>query len=512
MTTRRLLSFLPVGFVAVFLVLPLFNSIATFFSASTTREVLTDSSMLGVLWFSLWQATVSVVATMVFALPATWALSRFQFPGARLCRGLLTAPFVLPSIVVAAGVLAISQRTGVASILWAHVVFNVAVVLRIVSPRWALINPRYEESAATLGASPRQTFAHIVWPNIRSAVNSSAALVFTYCFTSFGVISIVGGFSRRTIETEIFTQSVRLGNTDVAVTLAVLQMIVVLLAFQISRPSQHHTTSTHVSSAPMPLQTKPRRRWIVVTSVIIPVIVVTLPLVATLIRSVSYRGHISFHAWTTVFGGTLPQLTVSTWRVIGTSLLFSVITAVVTVLLALIAAQQMGRQWFQYPEQHRVLRFIASLPLVVSAATLGLGLVITFNKDPFAWRSHTWLIPVIHALIALPVAIRILEPAVQAIPSSLRDNAALLGASPWHTWLRIDIALLRPALLRSVGIAAAISLGEFGVTSFLTRSNSTTMTMAISQLLGRPGALTQQSGYVLASLLIVLTVGVTSRA
>jgi len=198
--------------------------------------------------------------------------------------------------------------------------------------------------------------------------------------------------------------------------------------------------------------------------------------------------------------------------VIGTSLLFSVITAVVTVLLALIAAQQMGRQWFQYPEQHRVLRFITSLPLVVSAATLGLGLVITFNKDPFAWRSHTWLIPVIHALIALPVAIRILEPAVQAIPSSLRDNAALLGASPWHTWLRIDIALLRPALLRSVGIAAAISLGEFGVTSFLTRSNSTTMTMAISQLLGRPGALTQQSGYVLASLLIVLTVGVTSRA
>ena len=237
-----------------------------------------------------------------------------------------------------------------------------------------------------------------------------------------------------------------------------------------------------------------------------------LPLVATLIRSVSYRGRLSFHAWTTVFGGTLPQLTVSTWRVIVTSLLFSLATAILAVALALIAAQQMGRQWLHYAEQHRILRFVTSLPLVVSAATLCLGIVITYNTDPFAWRSHTWLIPVIHALIALPVAIRILEPAVQAIPPSLRAGAALLGASPWHTWLRIDIALLRPALLRSVGISAAISLGEFGVTSFLTRSNSTTMTMAISQLLGRPGALTQQSGYVLASLLIVLTVGVTSRA
>jgi thiamine transport system permease protein len=210
MTTRRLLSFLPFGFVCIFLVLPLFNSIATFFSAGTTREVLTDSSMLGVLWFSLWQATLSVVATIVFALPATWALSRFQFPGARLCRGLLTAPFVLPSIVAAAGVLAISQRTGVVSILWAHVVFNVAVVVRLVGPRWEFLHPKYESLAATMGASPAQTFVYIVWPNIRSAVISATALVFTYCFTSFGVISIVGGFSRRTVETEIFAQSVRL--------------------------------------------------------------------------------------------------------------------------------------------------------------------------------------------------------------------------------------------------------------------------------------------------------------
>lgn len=512
MTTRRLLSFLPFGFVCIFLVLPLFNSIATFFSAGTTREVLTDSSMLGVLWFSLWQATLSVVATIVFALPATWALSRFQFPGARLCRGLLTAPFVLPSIVAAAGVLAISQRTGVVSILWAHVVFNVAVVVRLVGPRWEFLHPKYESLAATMGASPAQTFVYIVWPNIRSAVVAATALVFTYCFTSFGVISIVGGFSRRTVETEIFAQSVRLGNTDVAITLAIIQMIVVLLVFQISRPSLRQFSSVDVITHPMSLFVKPRGRWIVLASVAIPVIIVVLPLSATLIRSIAYRGSISFHAWSTVLGGTLPQLTVSTWRVIATSLLFALAAAALAVSLALIAAQHMNRQHFRYANKDHALRFVTSLPLVVSAATLGLGLVITFNRDPFAWRSHTWLIPVIHAVIALPVAIRILEPAVQAIPPSLRAGAATLGASPWQTWLHVDIALLRPALLRSVGLTAAISLGEFGATSFLTRSDSTTMTMAISQLLGRPGVITQQSGYVLASLLILLTVGVTSRA
>jgi thiamine transport system permease protein len=512
MTTRRLLSVIPIGLVAVFLVLPFFNSLATFFSLSTTREVLSDSSMIGIVWFSLWQSVLSVVATMTIAFPATWALSRFQFPGAKLCRGLLTTPFVLPSIVVAAGVLAITHHTGVISILWAHVVFNVAVVLRVVGTRWMLLHPKYEESSATLGASPLQAFIHIVWPNIRAATFSAAALIFAYCFTSFGVISIVGGFSRRTIETEIFTQSVRLGNTDVAISLAIIQMIVVLFVFNISSPSARQTSTTSIIATPAALNVKAQGRWIVLVSVFIPVLVVILPLVATLMRSFSYRGRISLQAWKMVLSGTLPQLTVSTWKVVGTSLIFSLATAFLAVSLALIASQQMGSQHFHYSEQHRILRFITSLPLFVSAATLGLGLVITFNTDPFAWRSQTWLIPVIHAVIALPVAIRILEPAVLAIPVSLRDNAATLGASPWQTWLHVDFALLRPALLRGIGMCAAISLGEFGATSFLTRSDSTTMTMAISQLLGRPGAVTQQSGYVLASLLIVLTVGITSRA
>lgn len=512
MTMRRLLSVFPIGFVVVFLVLPFFNSVASFFSLSTTREVLSNSSMLGIVWFSLWQAMLSVVATMIVAFPATWALSRFQFRGAQLCRGLLTTPFVLPSIVVAAGVLAITHRTGVVSILWAHVVFNVAVVLRLVGPRWSLLHPKYEESAATLGSSPLRTFVYVVWPTIRTTVRSAAALVFAYCFTSFGVISIVGGFSRRTLETEIFTQSVRLGNMDVAISLAIIQMIVVLLVFQISRPSVQQTSSINVVATPTALNVKTRGRWIVLVSVVAPTLIVTLPLLATLMRSISYRGQLSLHAWSTVLSGTLPRLNVSTWKVMGTSLVFSLATAFLAVSLALIASQQMSGNHFQYSSQHRVLRLITSLPIVVSAATLGLGLVTTFNKDPFAWRSHTWLIPVIHAVIALPIAIRILEPAIQAIPLTLRDNAATLGATPWQTWLHVDVALLRPALLRSFGFAATISLGEFGATSFLTRSDSTTMTMAISQLLGSPGAITQQSGYVLASVLIVLTVGISSRA
>jgi thiamine transport system permease protein len=55
-------------------------------------------------------------------------------------------------------------------------------------------------------------------------------------------------------------------------------------------------------------------------------------------------------------------------------------------------------------------------------------------------------------------------------------------------------------------LAAAISLGEFGATSFLSRSGGETLPIAIEQLLGRTGTTLQAQGYVLASLLAVATV------
>jgi ABC-type spermidine/putrescine transport system permease subunit II len=149
--TKTLLN-APVVFMSVFFVTPVTNSILRYFRFSEFSNVLGNHSLRGVAWFSLWEAIISTLVTLAIGLPATWALSRFTFRGARLARGVLTAPFVLPAVVVAAGVLAITDSRGVISILWAHVVFNVSVVLRIVGPRWAMVNLRLEHAAATLGA------------------------------------------------------------------------------------------------------------------------------------------------------------------------------------------------------------------------------------------------------------------------------------------------------------------------------------------------------------------------
>jgi thiamine transport system permease protein len=363
-----------------------------------------------------------------------------------------------------------------------------------------MVNHRLENGAATLGARPSRTFALVVWPHISAAVTNAATLVFIYCFTSFGVITILGGVSRRTLESEIFTQAVRLGNTSTATALAVLQAVIIGAVFSITRrSSRSNSTSLHVST-PHPLSTKPRHRITPLLVTATAVLIVASPLLATIYRSVVVNGQVSLSAWHSIFSGALPALSVSTQSVIFTSLIFATAAACICVSLALLATSSSAP------------RALFSLPLVISAATLGIGLIITFNTAPFAWRSERWLIPVIHAVIALPLVVRALEPATQAIPHSLRNASATLGASPFTTWRRVELPLLKPALLRAMGLSMAVSLGEFGATSFLSRSGSTTLPIAIAQLLGRPGVATQQAGFVLAALMVLVTVGVMSRA
>jgi len=490
----------PVVFLSVFFVVPVANTFLRYFQFSEFIDVLGNQSLRSVAWFSLWQAIISTLLTLVIALPATWALSRYTFLGARIARGILTAPFVLPAVVVAAGVLAITDSRGVATIIWAHVVFNVSVVLRIVGPRWSMVNHRLENGAATLGARPSHTFALVVWPHISAAVTNAATLVFIYCFTSFGVITILGGVSRRTLESEIFTQAVRLGNTSTATALAVLQAVIIGAVFFITRRSSRpNSTSLHVSS-PQPLHTKPRHRITPLLITATAVLIVASPLLATIYRSVVVNGQVSLSAWRSSFSGALPALSVSTQSVIFTSLIFATAAACICVPLALLVTSSSAP------------RALFSLPLVISAATLGIGLIITFTTSPYEWRSERWLIPVIHAVIALPLVVRALEPATQAIPRSLRNASATLGASPFITWVRVDMPILKPAILRATGLSMAVSLGEFGATSFLSRSGSTTLPIAIAQLLGRPGVATQQAGFVLAALMVLVTVGVMSRA
>jgi thiamine transport system permease protein len=153
----------------------------------------------------------------------------------------------------------------------------------------------------------------------------------------------------------------------------------------------------------------------------------------------------------------------------------------------------------------RILDTGLMLPLGTSAVTVGFGLIITFNRAPLDLRGSAIMLPLGQALVAVPFVVRVALPTLRAIEPGLRDAAATLGAAPGRVWWEIDLPVLRRALGAGAGFAFAISMGEFGATSFLTRTGNETAPIAISRLISRPSTFNLAQAYALATVLAAVT-------
>jgi thiamine transport system permease protein len=154
----------------------------------------------------------------------------------------------------------------------------------------------------------------------------------------------------------------------------------------------------------------------------------------------------------------------------------------------------------------RVFDLGLMLPLGASAVTLGFGMLIALDEPPLDLRSSRWLVPVAHALIGVPFVMRSLVPTLRSIDRRLREAAAVLGAPPAVVRRWIDFPLAVRALSVGAGFAFAVSLGEFGATSFLPRQpDRMTAPLVLFRLLGTPGQQLRGQAMALAVVLMVLT-------
>ena len=133
--------------------------------------MLTDSGLRGIAWFTLWQAALSTVLTLLVGLPGAYVLARYDFPGKRVVRALVTVPFVLPTVVVGSAFLALGVQPSLGAILLAHLFFNYAVVVRTVGGLWSHLDPHQEEAARVLGASRWRAFRSVTLPALRPALD-----------------------------------------------------------------------------------------------------------------------------------------------------------------------------------------------------------------------------------------------------------------------------------------------------------------------------------------------------
>ncbi len=506
------LAAVPAAFLVVFYVAPFVTLLANGVAFADVGDVLGRRRTWEVLWFTTWQAIVSTALTLIVGIAPAYVLARFRFAGRRLLLGILTAAFVLPTVVMGAAFSALlpdSLDRSIWAILGAHVVFNLAVVVRTVGAVWEHLPTDLEAAAATLGASPWRVLREVTLPLLRPALTAAGAIVFLFTFTSFGVIRILGTAARPTLEVEIWRRATQLGEIGPAAVLAVIQLVVlgVVVAWSTYSQRRHslaiamrpHTTARRVR--------RRRERILVGLTAIATAAVVTIPLLALVERSMRSDDGYSLQAWRSLgdvevrrgisvsvdpLGSLVRSVQTAAWATV----LAVVIGAVAA--LAIAAAGRLGR----------ALDTGLMLPIGTSAVTIGFGMLITFDTPPVDWRAEWWLVPVGHALVAVPFVVRVTLGVLRALDPGLTDAAATLGASPPRAWREITLPHLWRPLVVGAGLAAAISLGEFGATSFLSRSGQETMPIAIERLLGRTGTVLHAQGYALAVILAAATIAI----
>ncbi|WP_086866332.1 ABC transporter permease [Streptomyces viridochromogenes] len=511
----------PVAFFAVFFAYPVAAIVARGLHVDGAWrfgrlwDVLGQSDIRHVLWFTTWQALASTALTLLIALPGAYVFARFDFPGKQVLRAVVTVPFVLPTVVVGTAFLALVGRGGLLDELWgvrldttvwaillAHVFFNYAVVVRTVGGLWAQLDPRQEEAARMLGASRWTAWRTVTLPALGPAVAAAALMVFLFTFTSFGVIQILGGPAFSTLEVEIYRQTSEIFDLSTAAVLTIVQFLAVgsILAVHAWTVRRRESALRLVDASVTARRPRGAGQWALLAGVLAVVaVLLVLPLAVLVRRSLDAPGFGYYRALTESDGGVF---LVAPIEAIGNSLQYAVVATLIAVLVGGLAAAALTRR-----DAGRFVRgfdALLMLPLGVSAVTVGFGFLISLDEPPLDLRSSWILVPLAQALVGVPFVVRTMLPVLRAVDDRLREAAAVLGASPWRVWREIDLPMVRRALLIAAGFAFAVSLGEFGATVFIARPDNPTLPVAVARLLGRAGDLNYGQAMALSTVLMVV--------
>lgn len=152
---------------------------------------------------------VAALANAVFGLLVAWVLVRYRFPGKSLVDALVDLPFALPTAVAGLTLTSLYASTGwygryleAAGIKVAYSSIGVVValtfiglpfVVRTVQPVLEEIDADVEEAAATLGATPWQTFTRVIFPSILPALLSGFTLALARAIGEYGSVVFISG-------------------------------------------------------------------------------------------------------------------------------------------------------------------------------------------------------------------------------------------------------------------------------------------------------------------------------
>lgn len=474
------------------------------FDLSVAGEVLTEARTWRLVAQTLGMAAAATAGTVLLGIPGAWALYRVRYRGRAALRTAATVPFVLPTVVVGMAFRSLGLDGTVVAVVLAMMFFNYSLMVRTVGALWQGLDSRVADSAATLGASPARVFFTVTLPQLMPAIAAAASLIILFCSTAFGIVRTLGTPGSGTLETEIYRQTTAMFDLRTAAVLSCLQLVIVAVTVAVSSAlgRRNRMPLRRHDAPPRPITA--RNSPLVIATAAVVALLIVVPVTGLVVASLrvgdgfGVENYLRLATSGAGFSGGITAVSA-----LENSLRIGVDATLLAMLIGVPLALLLSR-----PRSGRLTRILDAaimLPLGVSAVTVGFGMVVSLQPAFPQLAMSGALVPAAQAVIALPIVVRMLVPALRAIDQRQREAAALLGASPLRVLLTVDCAVLARVVGPAAGFAYALSLGEFGATTFLARPDMPTLPVLIVRLLGRPGEYNYGMAMASAVVLALLT-------
>ncbi|MBJ3762387.1 ABC transporter permease subunit [Maribius pontilimi] len=213
------------------------------FSTKWYGELLRDTQILEAAWISLKIAFLAACLSTILGTLAATALARHgRFRGRTMLGGLVTAPLVMPEVIIGLSLLLLfvameslvgwPAGRGLTTIVIAHATFGTAFAVVVIQARMVALDRSLEEAAQDLGARPLRVFFDVTLPGLAPALVAAWLLAFTLSLDDVVIASFVAGPGSSTLPMVIFSK-VRLGvspEVNALATLVIVAVTVVVLA------------------------------------------------------------------------------------------------------------------------------------------------------------------------------------------------------------------------------------------------------------------------------------------
>ena len=464
------------GYVALAIFILVMGSalVSLFYASAGSLSTVDFANIWPVAKFTVWQALLSTLISIAFALPVARAFMTFhKFAGRKFLLVLFTVPLSLPVIVAVLGIVTLMGRNGLISqvfqwlgldikpdifglsgILIAHVFFNMPLAVRLLLERFCAIPSEHWKLAESLRFSHFERMRYILFPAIVDVLPGIASLIFFLCAASYTIILVLGGNPGTTTLQVAIYQSLSFDfDMGRAAILTLVQLIILSGIAFLSIGDRAESIRKAYGNDAARLFHRPGFNEAVLGSVwlIFGTVFVAAPLGA-----MAYAGITADHI--RLFSQA------DFWRALVTSSTIGILSAVLAVGLAFaILSAHYSFVRGGKKGAAAVFNSVSAIALGIPSLILGVGWFIFLNKSGMGFSAVPLLIILANMITALPFAIQILKPAVTRNFDAHDRLSASLGLDGWNRFWIVDVPVMRRAMISALLFAFALSLGDLGV-------------------------------------------------